>query len=491
MAGNKPPPSSSSSKPPPSITLPPRTSIESLFTGGAGASPGPMSLVSSFFAENDPDNDCRSFSQLLAGAVQSTADEFRFQQNRPAVLAVSHPPGAGTFTVPPGLSPATLLDSPDLFSFVAGSYYNSLSHYLSRIIWSGSTQAQAQMQFQYSSFPSAPASSISHMQPIPSNASFQQHIPPPLPDTKNIKESSDFSQSDQKFQPANFAVDKPTDDGYNWRKYGQKQVKGSEFPRSYYKCTHPSCPVKKKVERSLDGQITEIIYKGQHNHPQPSKRPKDSGGSNGTMNPQRSSEFGGDRLSKPEEGGAKDQGSSQLTPEQVSGSSDSEEVAGGETRVDDGHEDEPESKRRIVEVQNPEQASSSHRTVTEPRIIVQTTSEVDLLDDGYRWRKYGQKVVKGNPYPRSYYKCTTAGCNVRKHVERAASDPKAVITTYEGKHNHDVPAAKNSSHGNANAATQFRPQNPVANRPAASRGIEYGNEQQSVALLRFKEEQIT
>lgn len=41
---------------------------------------------------------------------------------------------------------------------------------------------------------------------------------------------------------------------------------------------------------------------------------------------------------------------------------------------------------------------ASHRA--EPRIIVQTTSEVDLLDDGYRWRKYGQKVVKGNPHPR-------------------------------------------------------------------------------------------
>ena len=44
-----------------------------------------------------------------------------------------------------------------------------------------------------------------------------------------------------------------------------------------------------------------------------------------------------------------------------------------------------------------------HRTVAESRIIVQTTSEVDLLDDGYRWRKYGQKVVKGNPYPRWYF----------------------------------------------------------------------------------------
>ena len=30
----------------------------------------------------------------------------------------------------------------------------------------------------------------------------------------------------------------PGDDPYNWRKYGQKQVKGSDFPRSYFKCTH-------------------------------------------------------------------------------------------------------------------------------------------------------------------------------------------------------------------------------------------------------------
>lgn len=58
-----------------------------------------------------------------------------------------------------------------------------------------------------------------------------------------------------------------SDDGYNWRKYGQKQVKGSEYPRSYYKCTQPNCSVKKKVERSHEGHITEIIYKGAHNHP--------------------------------------------------------------------------------------------------------------------------------------------------------------------------------------------------------------------------------
>lgn len=70
----------------------------------------------------------------------------------------------------------------------------------------------------------------------------------------------------------------PSYDGYNWRKYGQKQVKGSEYPRSYYKCTHPSCPVKKKVERSLDGKVAEIVYKGEHSHPKPQPLKQNSSG---------------------------------------------------------------------------------------------------------------------------------------------------------------------------------------------------------------------
>lgn len=40
------------------------------------------------------------------------------------------------------------------------------------------------------------------------------------------------------------------------------------------------------------------------------------------------------------------------------------------------------------------------KPIREPRVVVQTISEVDILDDGYRWRKYGQKVVRGNPNPR-------------------------------------------------------------------------------------------
>ena len=45
-------------------------------------------------------------------------------------------------------------------------------------------------------------------------------------------------------------------------------------------------------------------------------------------------------------------------------------------------------------------ATPTDKPSGEPRMVVQTLSEVDIVNDGYRWRKYGQKLVKGNPNPR-------------------------------------------------------------------------------------------
>ncbi|XP_048441001.1 probable WRKY transcription factor 57 isoform X2 [Pyrus x bretschneideri] len=80
------------------------------------------------------------------------------------------------------------------------------------------------------------------------------------------------------------------------------------------------------------------------------------------------------------------------------------------------------------------------KRIRQQRFAFVTKSEVDHLEDGYRWRKYGQKAVKNSPFPRSYYRCTNTKCTVKKRVERSSEDPTTVITTYEGQHCHHTVA---------------------------------------------------
>ncbi|KAJ4825971.1 hypothetical protein Tsubulata_007733 [Turnera subulata] len=266
--------------------------------------------------------------------------------------------------------------------------------------------------------------------------------------------------------------DRPSYDGYNWRKYGQKQVKGSEYPRSYYKCTHPNCPVKKKVERSFDGQIAEIVYKGEHNHAKPLPPKRNSSGTQGLgfadgtgqdeNIPTWSSHLNGG--SEVLEGGVENQNETAALPSHSTyhgkatlpydpagavsvqaGAGTSDYSCGLSEECDeaakgfDREDDPPRSKRRKCESQSKDATVAGEGSSKVPRVVVQNSTDSEILGDGFRWRKYGQKVVKGNTYPRSYYRCTSVKCNVRKYVERASDDPKAFITTYEGKHNHDIP----------------------------------------------------
>ncbi|XP_042410382.1 probable WRKY transcription factor 65 isoform X2 [Zingiber officinale] len=57
--------------------------------------------------------------------------------------------------------------------------------------------------------------------------------------------------------------------------------------------------------------------------------------------------------------------------------------------------------------------------------------------DSWSWRKYGQKPIKGSPFPRGYYRCSSwKGCPARKHVERDRLDPGVLLVTYSFDHNH-------------------------------------------------------
>ncbi|KAL7158814.1 hypothetical protein ABFS83_02G168100 [Erythranthe nasuta] len=93
----------------------------------------------------------------------------------------------------------------------------------------------------------------------------------------------------------------------------------------------------------------------------------------------------------------------------------------------------------------------------------------NLSSDMWSWRKYGQKPIKGSPYPRGYYRCSTSkGCMARKQVERNRSDPGMFIVTYTAEHNHPIPAHRNSLAGSTRNKQPETPSSDDPSKPTSS-----------------------
>ncbi|KAK1577154.1 hypothetical protein Q3G72_019381 [Acer saccharum] len=111
------------------------------------------------------------------------------------------------------------------------------------------------------------------------------------------------------------------------------------------------------------------------------------------------------------------------------------------------------------------QSRSRKRKTPLKRIVCHVTAE-NLSTDLWAWRKYGQKPIKGSPYPRNYYRCSSSkGCLARKQVERSNTDPNIFVVSYTGDHTHPRPTHRNSLAGSSRNKLP-RVQNLVAEEAA-------------------------
>ncbi|XP_050377082.1 probable WRKY transcription factor 65 isoform X2 [Argentina anserina] len=109
-------------------------------------------------------------------------------------------------------------------------------------------------------------------------------------------------------------------------------------------------------------------------------------------------------------------------------------------------EQESDASRELMI--RPETQASKRRKVAHQKTVVTVKigPNVGKLknegppSDFWSWRKYGQKPIKGSPYPRGYYRCSTSkGCSAKKQVERCKTDASVLIITYTSSHNHPGP----------------------------------------------------
>ncbi|XP_021814047.1 probable WRKY transcription factor 32 isoform X3 [Prunus avium] len=400
--------------------------------------------------DEDEDEEGKRLGEIQLGELQNSAPESRETQLEtlavPSTLELSENDQCAGFQVN---STSQSIDGAQLQEQLGVSHREILA-----IVTHQDAQMQTQSPVQLAVYPTP----LSELSPTSVTQSIQTQTQSPLQLTVYPTPLSELSPTSVtqsiSSAPSPILLEQklPSEktsasDGYNWRKYGQKQVKSPQGSRSYYRCTYSECYAKKIECCDHSGYVTEIVYKSQHTHEPPRK-------SNCTKESKLalSAECVRNSITEHPCRTVNDSELSTSSKERIQETpsiperkrqSPNDSDGNGDVKIKEEHGDgdEPEPKRRVKK-SNLEYSTSLLKPGKKPKFVVHAAGDVGISGDGYRWRKYGQKMVKGNPHPRNYYRCTSAGCPVRKHIETAIDNTSAVIITYKGIHDHDMPVPK-------------------------------------------------
>ncbi|XP_061344633.1 probable WRKY transcription factor 32 [Gastrolobium bilobum] len=315
------------------------------------------------------------------------------------------------------------------------------------IVEAPQTQTENQLQVSVCTTPwseLSPTSATQYSSPAPSPTVPEQRLSRPKVNSVHVRQADKKTRGGKILSSVSVARASASD-GYKWRKYGQKQVKSPTGSRSYYRCTHSDCYAKKIECCDHSGHVKDIVYRSPHSHDPPHKTystreskfmPSNEPSVENTVpeQPIRILNDSDASLSPKEP----------LQEEPCHADKKRQNSSNGENGsviLKEEHVNEPELKRRTKKG-DLTCLDSPVKPGKKPKFVVHAAGDVGISGDGYRWRKYGQKMVKGNPHPRNYYRCTSAGCAVRKHIETAVDNSNTVIITYKGVHDHDMPVPK-------------------------------------------------
>ncbi|RVW23515.1 putative WRKY transcription factor 32 [Vitis vinifera] len=353
------------------------------------------------------DHDCPSFSDLFNGVTHSefpTIQNVGFQVSRNWV----------SIWVIRTLSSDLFCGFEFFVCVLGGTIWDVPSEVLASVT-AKAAQAPVQMDQPVCMHSSTESSSVPKSEISMPNSTPGVENPLALPqDNASIKQRADQKDfSDHKTQLADTVVMNIPNDGYNWRKYGQKQVKSTESSRSYYRCTYSDCDAKKKVQQChQSGFVTGVIYKGFHNHDPPPKIRCTQLRKSAAVSPVEGSDTNSSNsdsntgIKAEEESGDVVERKRRMKPQepQCFHQDGNREVHVVQMRL---------SKKKLGNVVMNKNLNKGmmkegglacsaplFKTIKEPKIVVHAAGDVGISSDGYRWRKYGQKMVKGNPHPR-------------------------------------------------------------------------------------------